>query len=275
MQQEKVKRNAVAIAVSVGAHVALIALLFVLHLRAAPHEEPEELILVNFGITELSSGDFEPAPQETASNPDVQTEQTPTQKQPVVKKQQAPAESDLRQDVEPAPHLAKAEKARQEAEMKRKREAEEARKRAEAAAEAERKRKAEAGKAINNNVAGAFGRGAEQGNTQGSGTQANGNQGNPGGSGSSYSLTGRTIVGNGGYPEKPRYSKPIRGTVRVNIVVNNAGRVTDASIRLRGTNITDAAAQRAAIEAAKTTRFNSIAGGGDQEGVITYHFDIK
>lgn len=256
MQQEKVKRNAIAIAVSVGAHVALIALLFVLHLRAAPREEPEELILVNFGITELSSGAFEPAPQETASNPDVQTEQTPTQKQPVVKKQQAPAESDLRQDVEPAPHLAKAEKARQEAEMKR-------------------KRKAEAGKAINNNVAGAFGRGAEQGNTQGSGTQANGNQGNPGGSGSSYSLTGRTIVGNGGYPEKPRYSKPIRGTVRVNIVVNNAGRVTDASIRLRGTNITDAAAQRAAIEAAKTTRFNAIAGGGDQEGVITYHFDIK
>ena len=104
MQQEKVKRNAVAIAVSVGAHVALIALLFVLHLRAAPREEPEELILVNFGITELSSGAFEPAPQETASNPDVQTEQTPTQKQPVVKKQQAPAESDLRQDVEPAPH---------------------------------------------------------------------------------------------------------------------------------------------------------------------------
>ena len=49
MQQEKVKRNAIAIAVSVGAHVALIALLFVLHLRAAPREEPEELILVNFG----------------------------------------------------------------------------------------------------------------------------------------------------------------------------------------------------------------------------------
>ncbi len=275
MQQEKIKRNVIALAVSVGVHVGLLALLFVLHLRAAPREEPEELILINFGTTELSSGDFEPAPQESVSNPDVQQEQLPQESQPVVNKPTVRAKSELRQEIEPAPHMANAERVRREAEQKLRREAEEARKRAEAAAEAERRRKAEAGQAISNNVAGAFGRGAGQGSTQGTGNTPNGNQGNPGGSGSSYSLTGRTIVGNGGYPQRPQYSKPIRGTVRVNIVVNNAGRVTETSIRLRGTNLTDASAQRAAIEAAKATRFNAIPGGGDQEGVITYHFDIK
>lgn len=275
MQQEKIKRNAIALAISVVVHIGLLALLFALHLHATPREEPEELLFVNFGTTDFSSGDLEPAPSEISSNPDTEVETQSDHSKPIVNQENTLAESDLRQDIDPAPHLENAEKIRQEKELKRKQEIEEARKRAQAAAEAERKRKAEAEKAINNNVAGAFGRGSEQSNTQGSGTTANNNQGNPGGSGSSYSLTGRTIIGNGGYPQKPLYQKPIRGTIRVNIVVNNLGRVIEANIRLRGTNITDAAAKRAAVEAAKATRFNAIPGGEDQEGVIIYHFDIK
>lgn len=95
------------------------------------------------------------------------------------------------------------------------------------------------------------------------------------GSSAGWSLDGRSIVGNGGRPVLPTRVPDIRGTVVVEITVDAAGRVIDAKIRLRGTNVVDNALRKAAIEAARKTRFNALGGVPDQKGTITYHFDVK
>ena len=67
----------------------------------------------------------------------------------------------------------------------------------------------------------------------------------------------------------------IRGTVVVEITVNAAGKVTNAEVRLRGTNVVDSKLRSAALQAARKTRFNAVGGVPDQKGTITYHFDVK
>ena len=95
------------------------------------------------------------------------------------------------------------------------------------------------------------------------------------GSSAGWSLDGRSIVGNGGRPVMPTRVPDIRGTVVVEITVNAAGQVIDAQVRLRGTNVVDNALRKAAVEAARKTRFNALGGVPDQKGTITYHFDVK
>lgn len=95
------------------------------------------------------------------------------------------------------------------------------------------------------------------------------------GSSAGWSLDGRSIVGNGGRPVMPTRVPDIRGTVVVEITVNAAGQVIDAKVRLRGTNVVDNALRKAAVEAARKTRFNALGGVPDQKGTITYHFDVK
>ncbi len=90
-----------------------------------------------------------------------------------------------------------------------------------------------------------------------------------------FSLAGRSISGNGGFPARPKGFKPIRGTIVVAILVNDKGNVIKAERSLRGSNITDPAVIRAAIRAAKETHFNSSLGAEVQRGTITYHFDIQ
>ncbi|MDY4245100.1 MAG: energy transducer TonB, partial [Porphyromonas sp.] len=51
--------------------------------------------------------------------------------------------------------------------------------------------------------------------------------------------------------------------------------VTNAVVRLRGTNVVDSALRKAAVDAARKTRFNALEGVPDQKGTITYHFDVK
>ena len=95
------------------------------------------------------------------------------------------------------------------------------------------------------------------------------------GSSAGWSLDGRSIVGNGGRPVMPTRVPDIRGTVVVEITVNAAGQVTNAEVRLRGTNVVDSALREAAVRAARKTRFNALGGVPDQKGMITYHFDVK
>ena len=83
------------------------------------------------------------------------------------------------------------------------------------------------------------------------------------------------MVGNGGRPARPTGFSPTRGTVVVRIVVNADGKVIEATQRLRGTNVTDSRTVQAAIRAALATLFNAQPGAADQEGTITYHFDIQ
>lgn len=131
---------------------------------------------------------------------------------------------------------------------------------------------------VDNKVAGLFDRkkptGVESGTGKsdaGSGVADRGTVGSSAG----WSLDGRSIVGNGGRPVMPTRVPDIRGTVVVEITVNAAGQVTNAEVRLRGTNVVDSKLRSAALQAARKTRFNALSGVPDQKGTITYHFDVK
>lgn len=156
--------------------------------------------------------------------------------------------------------------------------AEEARKLAEAKAERERK---EAQEAARQRVAGAFGKGAQMGNKGNS--EGEGIQGSPTGNSSTgaasgnggygtFSLGGRSI-GEGGLP-RPIYNVQDEGRVVVTITVNPSGQVIATSIN-RQTNTVNPALRKAAEDAARKARFNSVNGLNNQTGTITYYFKLK
>ena len=132
-------------------------------------------------------------------------------------------------------------------------------------------------------MAGAFGIGAADGNSQGDADSGSGNQGSPfgnsdhganegvGGYGE-FNLNGRSI-GAGGLP-RPAYTIQEEGKIVINITVNPKGAVIFAEIG-RGTNIDNASMRRSALEAAKKATFNSISGTNNQSGTITYKYKLK
>ena len=131
---------------------------------------------------------------------------------------------------------------------------------------------------VDNKVAGLFDRKKPTGSESGTGkSDAGSGVADKGKAGSSagWALDGRSIVGNGGRPVMPTRVPDIRGTVVVEITVNAAGQVTNAEVRLRGTNVVDSKLRSAALQAARKTRFNAVGGVPDQKGTITYHFDVK
>lgn len=131
---------------------------------------------------------------------------------------------------------------------------------------------------VDNKVAGLFDRKKPVSSESGTGkSDAGSGVADKGKAGSSagWSLDGRSIVGNGGRPVMPTRVPDIRGTVVVEITVNAAGQVTNAEVRLRGTNVVDSKLRSAALQAARKTRFNAVGGVPDQKGTITYHFDVK
>lgn len=156
--------------------------------------------------------------------------------------------------------------------------AEEARKLAEEKAERERKAAEEAAR---QRVAGAFGKGAQmgsKGSTEGTGVQGsptgNASEGATTGTGGygTFNLGGRSI-GEGGLP-RPIYNVQDEGRVVVTITVNPAGQVIATSIN-RLTNTVNPALRKAAEDAAKKARFNSVSGLNNQTGTITYYFNLK
>jgi TonB family C-terminal domain len=137
--------------------------------------------------------------------------------------------------------------------------------------------------ATNKLVADAFGKSKTLGNrgtsTGGTGVegspQGDSNTGTstgiPGGHGT-FDLNGRSL-GNGGLP-KPVYNVKEEGKVVVTIVVNPSGIVISTSINKR-TNTVNSALRKAAEDAAKKARFNSVSGVNNQTGTITYYFNFK
>ena len=178
----------------------------------------------------------------------------------------------------------KEEQRKKEEEKKRKEEAEKERIRKE---EAEKKRLAEERRkkeqAISNKVAGAFGIGSQEGNSQGDAGSGTGNQGSPfgnsdhganegvGGYGS-FNLNGRSI-GAGGLP-RPAYTIQEEGRIVINITVDPKGNVIFAEIG-KGTNIDNGSMRKSALDAAKRAKFNSISGANNQSGTITYLYKLK
>ena len=267
-------------------HGALLALLWFTVLRTEVPDE-EGGILVNFGNVDAAAGLFEPKytgvepPQETTTPP-------PPEPEPQV---ETPKQEMITQDLEESVNLeqeakkkAEERRKREEAEKKRKEEAEKERIRKE---EAEKKRLAEEQRkkeqAISNKVAGAFGIGNAQGNSQGDAASGTGNQGSPfgnsdhganegvGGYGS-FNLNGRSI-GAGGLP-RPAYTIQEEGRIVVNITVDPKGNVIFAEVG-RGTNIDNASMRKSALEAARKAKFNQISGANNQSGTITYVYKFK
>ena len=157
----------------------------------------------------------------------------------------------------------------------------EAKKLAEEKAERERKAAAEAAA---KRVSGAFGKGSQMEANKGTGNtgsgmegsqQGNSTTGEKDGSGGygTFNLGGRSI-GEGGLP-RPVYNVQDEGRVVVNITVNPAGLVVNASINLKETNTSNAALRKAALEAAQKARFNVVTGLNNQAGTITYNFKLR
>ena len=119
--------------------------------------------------------------------------------------------------------------------------------------------------------------------SKGSATSGQGIEGSPDGNGNTvktsgvggygtFDLNGRSL-GPGGLPV-PVYNVQDEGRVVVTITVNPAGRVISTSINKR-TNTVNPALRRAAEEAARRARFNSVDGVNNQSGTITYYFKLK
>ena len=265
--------------------VILLILWFTVLKTEVPDEDGG--VLVNFGNVDAAAGMFEPKytgqepPQETTTPP-------PPVPEPQV---ETPKQELITQDIEESVALEDAKKKKeeekrkkQEAEKKRKEEEEKERIRRE---EAEKKRLAEERRkkeqAISNKVAGAFGMGNAEGNSQGDAESGTGNQGSPfgnsdhganegvGGYGS-FNLNGRSI-GAGGLP-RPAYTIQEEGRIVINITVDPKGNVIFAEVG-RGTNNDNASMRKSALDAARKAKFNSISGANNQSGTITYVYKFK
>jgi TonB family protein len=90
--------------------------------------------------------------------------------------------------------------------------------------------------------------------------------------GMSFSLTGRTIVGQ---MPLPVYSQNLQGSVVVSISVDKDGRVTSAQAGATGSTVSNNILWKAAEEAALKTRFTSSPTELVQYGTITYVFKLQ
>ncbi|MGV8962146.1 MAG: cell envelope integrity protein TolA [Candidatus Saccharimonadaceae bacterium] len=253
----------------------LVILLFSYFTLASPSQELEG-IPVMFGNIENASGSEEPPMRDITPPP------------PVVEKviipQKAPSKAPLiAQSNEPSLAIQEQKKKEKERIDQQEREkrvllAEQQR----IQDEADRKKREEEARrsSINKEMSGLFGESTSgsRGNTQGEGIQGvttgNSNQGAPTGVGGigSYDLGGRS-VGSGGL-KQPSYNVDDYGTVKVTITVDPRGNVISAEIG-KGTNTPSSTLRNEAIKAARSTKFNSITSANNQQGTITYKFNLN
>lgn len=260
---------------ALAVHVLLIILLILVSFTT-PDRNEESGVEVMMGNVESAYGGFEPSSL-------VDIDILPEPELPTEAESTPPSEQDiLTQDVEESVVVApKTEPKKDTPKKTGKTEAEkaaEARRLAEAKAERERKAAAEAAA---QKVAGAFGKGAQMGD-QGTGT-GSGVEGSPTGNSptgvttgtggyGTFDLGGRSI-GAGGLP-RPSYDVQEEGRVVVSITVNPEGVVIATSIN-RLTNTVNSILRKAAEDAAKKARFNTVTGNNNQTGTITYYFNLK
>ena len=265
---------------TLAVHVLVVVLLLLLNL-AVPEKQEEGGVPVMMGNTDLAQGsadpytmtevDVMPQPQPEIQNvpepqPEVEQPMITQQDEPSLKvKEEKPKEkkkSDTQSKVTPQKN--------KEESIETVREKTEAEKRAEA--------EKTAAEAAANKIAGAFGKGAQMG-SKGTATSGSGVQGRAEGNstagempGIAFDLNGRSL-GQGGLPV-PVYNVQEEGRVVVTIVVNPAGQVISTSINKR-TNTVNPALRKAAMDAARKARFNSVDGPDNQSGTITYYFRLR
>jgi TonB family protein len=279
-------------------HAILLILLFLIAIRT-PKAQEEGGVPVMLGEVPASQGNADPytltdvdiweepeiptevAQPEPVPEIETKTEMITQEEEPTVavpKKEEKPKPTPKKETVKKQPAKAK----EQPVKPKEKTEAE---KKAEAERLAAEKKKAEekaAAEAAAKRVAGAFGKGTQIGN-KGTGTTGSGIEGSPTGNAAegkstgvggygTFDLNGRSL-GSGGLP-RPIYNVQDEGRVVVTITVNPAGEVISTSINKR-TNTVNAALRKAAEDAARKARFNSVDGVNNQTGTITYYFKLK
>ena len=272
-------------------HVAVIALLILVSFTVPQPDEDAGGVPVMMGNVDAASGFDDPslvdvdimdedaaAPAETA--PELPSEQdllTQTEEETVTlkPKTEEPKKETVKpkEVVKPKEPVKKPEKTEAEKAAEAKRLAEE---------KAERERKA-AVEAARKRVSGAFGKGAQMTGNKGTAASGTGTEGSKEGNSSTgaktgtggygtFDLGGRSL-GTGSLP-KPVYNVQEEGRVVVNITVNPAGQVISTSISPQ-TNTVNSTLRKAAEDAAKKARFNTIDGVNNQTGTITYYFNLR
>lgn len=275
-------------------HIFVVLLLLFCSLTR-PEIQEEGGVPVMLGNTQTAQGDADPytmtevdvLPQPPASAPEPESMPAePEVKQPLITqaeepslqvKKEEPKKEKPKKEKKP---LKKTEKKTPQKEPEKKVEPEKKPEKTEAEKRAEAERLA--AQVAASKIAGAFGKGSKMGNKgnaetgaglQGS-TAGNSDTGKTTGVGwnGAFDLNGRSL-GEGGLPA-PVYNIQDEGRVVVTIVVNPAGQVVRTSINKR-TNTVNPALRKAAEEAAKKARFNTVEGVDNQSGTITYYFKLK
>ena len=276
-------------------HVILLVLLLLIAI-SKPKVQEEGGVPVMLGNMEMAQGNADPY---TLTDVDILDEpQLPTEVSVPEPVPTPPVESEMitqedeptvavpkKETPKPAPKKEVVKKEKPKKEPVKPKEKTEAEKRAEAERLAAEKKAAEeraAAEAAAKRIAGAFGKGTQMG-SKGTGTSGEGIQGSPTGNAAegqstgvggygTFDLNGRSL-GPGGLP-RPIYNVQEEGRVVVTITVNPAGQVIHTSINKR-TNTANAALRKAAEDAARKARFNSVSGVNNQTGTITYYFKLK
>lgn len=242
----------------------LLILLFSYFTLVTPPDELEG-IPVMFGNVEDAFGTTESPMNEIVPIPVQQTPAVP---------EYSPNEPLITQNTEPTIDVA----AQREEERRRREQLAEQRRLQEEAARRQREEEARR-REINQQMSGLFGENSgSRGETEGTGTQGvstgNASQGAKSGIGGigTYDLGGRSL-GSGGLAQ-PSYSVNDYGTVVVNITVDPQGNVIHTEIG-RGTNTPNNTLRNEALRAAKRTKFNAINSANNQQGTITYRFNLN
>ena len=276
-------------------HVVLFLLLLLIAI-SQPEAQEEGGVPVMLGNMEMAQGNADPY---TLTDVDIMDEpQLPTEVSAPEPVPTPPVESEMitqedeptvavpkKETPKPTPKKEVVKKETPKKEPVKPKEKTEAEKRAEAERLAAERKAAEeraAAEAAAKRIAGAFGKGTQMG-SKGTGQSGEGLQGSPTGNAAegqstgvggygTFDLNGRSL-GPGGLP-RPIYNVQEEGRVVVTITVNPAGQVIHTSINKR-TNTANAALRKAAEDAARKARFNSVSGVNNQTGTITYYFKLK
>ncbi len=266
----KRKGRYIAVAGTLLVHATLLLLLLLVGF-AIPRQAEEGGVPVMLGEVPDALGTTDPALVEVVPEPEMQ--RVLDDEQPVITQEEEetvaikPKTEKKEKEKTAKPEKTEAEKAEEAGRIAREK-AEQARKEAE---EAARRR-----------VAGAFGKGAQMGDkgaTTNEGVQGsadgNASAGAAAGTGGygTFNLDGRSIAGSG--LPRPVYNVQDEGRVVITITVNPAGKVIATGINQRLTNTVNPALRKAAEDAAKLARFNTVDGLDNQVGTITYYFRLK
>ncbi|KAA6324818.1 hypothetical protein EZS27_025902 [termite gut metagenome] len=252
----KKKGNYIGISGTLLVHAVAIALLILLGITAPAQEEESGIAL----MAGASSAYGESNPKTL-----IKVDVLPKQELITQTEEEAPAIPSVNKAQKEKTEARKAEEARQLAERK------------------EREKEKKTAEDVAMRVAGAFGKDKQKNDKnasllgtglagEGAGDAPDGSASNNGGGYGTFDLNGRSISGEG--LPRPQYNVQEEGKVVIIITVNPAGHVINTGIN-RQTNTVNSVLRKAAEEAAKKARFNTVDGVTNQTGTITYYFHLK